>query len=41
MVWLSLINIEGRGEGQDDILGDKCTWEGLFISMVFIAFWFE
>jgi hypothetical protein len=40
MVWLSIVNNEGGGQGQDDILGDKCTWEGLFILMVFLAFWF-
>jgi hypothetical protein len=41
MVWLSLVNIKGGGQGPDNILGDKCTCEGLFISMVFLAFWFE
>ncbi len=27
MVWLLLVTIEGGWQGQDNILGDKCSWE--------------
>jgi len=36
-IWLPLVDIEGRWQGQDNILGNWFSWERLFVPMAVFA----